>query len=65
MEFESFEQAFKICLESEDGSERQLEAMVYCLEHAPQELRDLLRQRHQEHLAARHQHHEGCGCGKH
>jgi len=63
MEFDSFEQALKMCLEEKEGSERQLSAMLYCLEHAPKELREMLQQRHDAFKAA--QHDEGCGCGCH
>jgi len=62
MEFTSFEEALKICLEAEDGSETQDEALVYCIEHAPPTLKEMLRVQFREHLE-RKKHNEGCGCG--
>ena len=45
MEFESFEQALHLCMVLEDGSPEQKEAMVYCLKHAPVDLRAMLEKR--------------------
>ena len=45
MEFESFEQALHFCMTAEDGSPEQKEAMVYCLHHAPVDLRGMLEKR--------------------
>ena len=62
MEFTSFEEALNICLESEDGSEEQDAALLYCIEHAPPKLKEMLRNQFREHLA-RKKHAENCGCG--
>lgn len=62
MEFTSFEEALKICLESEDGSEEQDAALLYCIEHAPPKLKEMLKTQFMEHLA-RKKHAENCGCG--
>lgn len=64
MEFASFEEALKICLESEDGSEEQDSALLYCIEHAPPKLKELLRTQFKSYLE-RKKHAEGCGCGCH
>ena len=45
MEFESFEQALHSCMTLEDGSSEQKEAMIYCLKHAPADLRTMLGKR--------------------
>ncbi len=45
MEFESFEQALHLCMVLEDGSPEQKEAMLYCLKHAPADLRAMLGKR--------------------
>ncbi len=45
MEFESFEQALHFCMTAEDGSPDQKEAMIYCLQHAPVDLRAMLEKR--------------------
>jgi hypothetical protein len=62
MEFASFEEALKICLESEDGSEEQDSALFYCIEHAPPKLKEMLRNEFKAHLE-RKKHAEGCTCG--
>lgn len=59
MEFNSFEQALQICMQAADGSDEQKEAMVFCLEHAPVDLRVMLEKRLK--ITGDHQH--GCGCG--
>ena len=57
MEFESFEQALKVCLTAEKGSREQDAALVYCLENAPPEFKKMLEDRFLEF-------HKGkCGCG--
>lgn len=40
MEFASFEQALAVCINTEDGSNEQEEAMSYCIEHAPPEVKE-------------------------
>ena len=59
MEYESFEKALEICMQAEEGSEAQLEALFYCLDNAPPELKEMLQEQHR-----RHQHQGGdCSCG--
>lgn len=57
MDFSSFEEALKICLEAEEGSSEQVEAMLYCLEHAPPELQEMLQGKFSQ------PHGDNCGCG--
>jgi hypothetical protein len=45
MSFQSFAEALKICLGSESGSREQDEALVYCMEHAPDDLKEILKAR--------------------
>lgn len=59
MQFDSFEQALEICMKAEDGSAEQEAALVYCLQHAPDELKELIRKHHQQGHGAG----GGCGCG--
>ncbi len=66
MEFDSFEQALHICMTAEPESEEQDAALAYCLEHAPEELKEKIK----EGLALFHRdqeenHQSGCGCGRH
>ena len=61
MEFESFEQALQVCMQAADGSDEQKEAMVFCLEHAPADLRTMLEKRLK--ITTDHQHAGDCGCG--
>lgn len=61
MEFESFEQALEICLNTEAHSPKQVAAMIYCLENAPPELQTMFH----EHFKALHGHECRCGCKKH
>ncbi|MEJ2031918.1 MAG: hypothetical protein P8Y63_02520 [Deltaproteobacteria bacterium] len=67
MIFQSFEDALKICLTAENGSPEQDAALVYCMEHAPDDLKELLRQKfiefHEGKQGNLHNHGEGCGCG--
>lgn len=42
MEFTSFEEALKICMNAEEGSELQNRAAAYAIKHAPPELADKL-----------------------
>lgn len=58
MKFDSFEQAMQICLASEDGSPEQDDALIYCMENAPPDLKKLI----MEHYLKRHQKDCGCGC---
>jgi hypothetical protein len=44
MEFESFEQALQICVTAEQGSEEQDLALIYCIEHAPADLKDKIKE---------------------
>ncbi|MEJ2689494.1 MAG: hypothetical protein P8130_06005 [Deltaproteobacteria bacterium] len=62
MEFASFEEALKICLESEDGSVEQDTALLYCIENAPPQLKEMLKTQFQAYQE-RKKHSEGCGCG--
>jgi hypothetical protein len=61
MEFESFEQALQVCMQAADGSDEQKKAMVFCLEHAPADLRAMLEKRLK--ITGDHQHGDGCECG--
>ena len=45
MKFESFEQALQLCMTLEDGSVEQKEAIIYCIENAPSDLRAMLGKR--------------------
>jgi hypothetical protein len=68
MPFQSFEEALKICLTAENGSPAQDEALVYCMEHAPEDLKEMLKDRFVEfHAGTTHEHaHEqgrNCRCG--
>lgn len=58
VKFESFEQALQVCVGAEEGSREQVEAMIYCLENAPSELREILKERFKG-----GSHAEECGCG--
>ncbi|OGQ96975.1 MAG: hypothetical protein A2521_11615 [Deltaproteobacteria bacterium RIFOXYD12_FULL_57_12] len=58
MEFKSFEEALEVCMNAADNSPQQVAAMIYCLENAPPELRELL-------LSLNKNHAPGCGCGGH
>ncbi|MEN8135547.1 MAG: hypothetical protein ABFS18_08440 [Thermodesulfobacteriota bacterium] len=60
MEFESFEQALHFCMTLEDGSPEQKDAMIYCLHHAPVDLRAMLEKRLG--LTNDNEAHD-CGCG--
>ena len=42
MEFESFEEALKICVTAEEGSELQNKAAAFAIKNAPPELQDQL-----------------------
>ncbi|NOX24538.1 MAG: hypothetical protein GXP59_00135 [Deltaproteobacteria bacterium] len=61
MDFSSFEQALQICMTSAEGSPEQDKAILYCLEFAPDEIKEKLRDimRHQMPV---HGHDCGCGC---
>jgi len=62
MEFNTFEEALQICVTSENGSPEQDAALRYCLEHAPQDLRQML----MDHYHKLHGGHgDGCACGGH
>ena len=63
MEFASFEQALQFCMQAADGSDEQKKAMVFCLEHAPADLRAMLEKRLK--ITDDHQYGCGCGCGNH
>ncbi|MDA8163960.1 MAG: hypothetical protein M0017_02850 [Desulfobacteraceae bacterium] len=70
MIFRSFEEALHICLTAESGSPEQDEALVYCMEHAPGDLKELLRQEFVHFhtgapAAPGHEHGNGCGCSDH
>ena len=60
MEYESFEQSLKVCMKADDRSDEQKKAMVFCLEHAPADLRTMLEKRLK--ITGDHQHGAGCGC---
>ena len=60
MTFDSFEQALHICMTAEQGSKEQDEAVLYCLEYAPADLKDKLRSIMRHNLP---EHHNDCGCG--
>lgn len=59
MEFESFEQALHYCMTAEEGGPEQKEAMIYCLQHAPVDLRAMLGKRL---LSAEKGDDGNCGC---
>jgi|GEM_PF-859928 len=61
MSYPSFEEALRVCLEAEPGSAEQDAALLFCLEHAPQDLKARLREAF---LASRDgsRHGQGCGC---
>ena len=48
MEFESFEQALTVCLTAAAGSPEQDEALIYCLEKAPPDLRAMLQKQYDD-----------------
>ncbi len=60
MEFQSFDHALKVCMESEEGSPEQDAALLFCMETAPPELMELLKARY---LQIKESHQTGCGCG--
>lgn len=60
MEFTSFEEALQLCVVLEDGSPEQREAMIYCIEHAPTDLRTMLIKR----LNLAEDDNCSCGCNK-
>lgn len=68
MEFASFDQALAVCINAEDGTDEQEEAMHYCIEHAPPELREEIKRQFLAAKEARalgacsHDHHS-CSCG--
>ena len=43
MEFESFEHALQICVTAEQGSDEQEIAMIHCLQHAPEDLKEQIK----------------------
>ncbi len=61
MEFGSFEQALTVCMTAKEGSPEQVASMLYCLENAPPELREMLQAR----FAGFHQHGSNCCCDGH
>ncbi|MDH5298522.1 MAG: hypothetical protein OEV91_05845 [Desulfobulbaceae bacterium] len=70
MEFQSFEEALAVCANAKEGSEEQEAAMLYCLEHAPADLREMIKKQFLAAKAGRttdagcdHEHHGNCGCG--
>ena len=64
MEFDSFEKALHVCMTAEPGSEEQDAALVYCLEHAPADLKDKIKEGLVNfHKAKMTQHGGSCGCG--
>jgi hypothetical protein len=72
MPFQSFAEALKICLTAEKGSREQDEALIYCMEHAPDDLKEMLAARfvdfhagggHTDEHGEKHEHGESCGCG--
>ncbi|MGV1097920.1 hypothetical protein ACUUL3_00725 [Thiovibrio sp. JS02] len=66
MTFESFEEALHICMTAEPDSEEQDAALAYCLENAPEELKEKIKEGLASfHNAQKEAHDEGCGCGCH
>ncbi len=61
MNFTSFEQALQVCMTSQEGSPEQDEAMLYCLEFAPDDVKEKL-QGIMRHELPKHGHDCGCGC---
>jgi hypothetical protein len=69
MTFQSFEQALEICLIAENGSREQDEALAYCMEHAPDDLKEMLQARFVDfHVGGKKhapgQHGADCGCSR-
>lgn len=63
MEYPSFAKALEACLNAEEGSEEQEAALVYCLEHAPPELKEMLGERMAAAREKKAAEHGDCGCG--
>ena len=61
MEFNSFEHALQVCMQSDDDSDEQKKAMVFCLEHAPVDLRAMLEKRLK--ISDKPEPGADCGCG--
>jgi len=61
MTFNSFEQALHVCMTAEEGSPEQDEAILYCLEFAPDEIKEQLRGIIRHDLPV-HSHDCDCGC---
>lgn len=62
--FVSFEHALAVCMDPEAPSEDQDQALLYCLQFAPPELKAMLEQRIPNFKQAQADSHEhGCGCG--
>ncbi len=61
MHFDSFEQALHVCMTADEGSKEQDEAVLYCLEYAPADLKEKL-QDIMRHKLPTHNHDCGCGC---
>jgi hypothetical protein len=62
MDFSSFEQALQVCMTSTDGSPEQDKAILYCLEFAPDAVKEKLRAIMRHQMPA-HDHDGACGCG--
>ena len=62
MHFDSFEQALHICMTAPPGSDEQEAALVYCLENAPDELKDKIAGG-LENFHQAQKPNTGCGCG--
>lgn len=68
MNFQSFEEALKVCVTAEKGSPEQDEALIYCMENAPADLKEMIKKRFVEFHTGKlndHNHGEGCGCDSH
>ncbi len=67
MEFQSFEEALAVCVSAAEGSDEQQAALVYCLEHAPADLREKIKEQFLAAKTARAaggcDHDDHCGCG--
>ena len=58
VDFSSFDDALEVCLTAEEGSEEQDRAIIYCLDNAPDDLREKLH----DMLIRKKEKQCGCGC---
>ncbi|HIJ79173.1 MAG: hypothetical protein OEY01_09170 [Desulfobulbaceae bacterium] len=64
MQFESFEQALHVCMTAEQGTDEHEAALIYCLDHAPADLKEKIKEGLADfHKGRQEKHDGGCGCG--